>query len=396
RTTRNNNWIASSPFRPSCPASEHIFRWKSPAALQLDEMLRQDSELIRLGYWTNLQEAYAEATCSTYGMGLLRFHQFCDRCGIPESRRMPADIHLLAGFIGCWSNKQSGSTLSNWLAGLRAWHEINNQPWVGEQLLLRLGRRSAKRTGKKHCRPPCEPVTNLHMKLLHDALANSSPCDAAIWACTCSLFWGCRRSGELTVASTKHNNPAHDVTVSSASVFFTRTESGINVVYFQIPWTKTTKEKGARVRLMVRDDVLCPRRALEHHLLCANLNLPPHAPLFAFKDTSDAQGFTPLTKTAFLDRCNEIWTAAGHTALNGHSFRIGGTVELLLMGLDPRTVALTGGWSSLAFLLYWHQLDEIIPFHTHAAYRSRDFCHIRSAMASFQTAENLVIPDPVL
>ncbi|KIY44813.1 DNA breaking-rejoining enzyme, partial [Fistulina hepatica ATCC 64428] len=385
--------IAPSPFRPPCPASERIFRWKSPAAAQLDEMLRQDSELIRLGYWSNLQDAYAEATRSTYGAGLLRFHQFCDRCSVPESRRMPADIHLLVGFIGCWSDKHSGSTLSNWLAGLRAWHEINNQPWVGEQPLLRLGRRSAKRAGKKHSRPPREPVTILHMKLLHDVLANSSPRDAAIWACACSLFWGCRRSGELTVTSTKGINPLHDVTISSASVSFTRTESNIDVIYFQIPWTKTTKEKGARMRLTARDDVLCPRRALQHHLLHANLDLPPHAPLFAFKDTSDARGFTPLTKTAFLDRCNDIWTAAGYIALNGHSFRIGGAVELLLMGVDPRTVALTGGWSSLAFLLYWQRLDEIIPFHTHAAYKSRDFRHVRSSIASFQSDENLIIPD---
>ncbi|KIY46440.1 hypothetical protein FISHEDRAFT_75630 [Fistulina hepatica ATCC 64428] len=121
-----------------------------------------------------------------------------------------------------------------------------------------------------------------------------------------------------------------------------------------------------------------------HHLLQINSDLPPHAPLFAFKDDSDPRGFTPLTKTTLLDRCNMIWTTAGHIALNGHSFRIGGAVELLLMGIDPRTVALTGGWSSLAFLLYWRRLDEIIPFHTHAAYKSRDFRRVRSAIASFQ------------
>ncbi|KIY53653.1 DNA breaking-rejoining enzyme, partial [Fistulina hepatica ATCC 64428] len=368
RAGRGDNWIAASPFRPSCPASERIFRWKSPAAVQLDNTLRHDSDLIRLGYWANLQQAYAEATRSTYGAGLLRFHQFCDRCNIPESRRMPADIHLLAGFIGCWSSKQSGSTLTNWLAGLRAWHEINNQPWPSEQPLLRLGRRSAKRTGKKHARPPREPVTTTHMRLLHDALMNSSPRDAAIWACACCLFWGCRRSGELTLPSPNNFNPLHDVTISSAAVSFTRTDGGISVVYFGIPWTKTTKEKGARLHLTARDNNLCPRRALEHHLLQVNSGLPPHAPLFAFKANSDARGFTPLTKTTFLDRCNTIWSAAGHTTLNGHSFRIGGTVELLLMGVDARTVALTGGWSSLAFLLYWHRLDEIIPFHTHTAY----------------------------
>ncbi|KIY44894.1 hypothetical protein FISHEDRAFT_77112 [Fistulina hepatica ATCC 64428] len=200
-------------------------------------------------------------------------------------------------------------------------------------------------------------------------------------------------SGELTVTSTRNINPLHDVTILLAAVSFTRTDSEIDVVYFGIPWTKTTKEKGARIRLTAREDDLCPRRTLEQHLLHANPNLPPHAPLFAFKDDSDPAGFTPLAKSAFLSCCNEIWAAAGYVALHGHSFRIGGTVELLLMGVDPRTVALTGGWSSLAFLLYWHRLDELIPFHTHTAYKSKDFRHVRFALASFQIAENITLPD---
>ncbi|KIY47168.1 hypothetical protein FISHEDRAFT_74935 [Fistulina hepatica ATCC 64428] len=231
------------------------------------------------------------------------------------------------------------------------------------------------------------------MKLLHDALTASTPRDVAIWACACMLFWGCRHSGELTVSLVKHIDPAHDVTIHAAAVSFTLTDSKIDVVYFNIPWTKTTNKKGAHIRLTARDNDLCPRRALELHLLHSSPNLLPHAPLFAFKDDASPTGFTPLAKSAFLSCCNEVWAAAGHIALNGHSFRIGGAVELLLMGLDPRTVALTGGWSSLAFLLYWRRLDELIPFHTHVAYKSKDFRHVRSAMASFQTSENIIFPD---
>ncbi|KIY52329.1 hypothetical protein FISHEDRAFT_70014 [Fistulina hepatica ATCC 64428] len=179
------------------------------------------------------------------------------------------------------------------------------------------------------------------MKLLHDALVTSSPRDATVWACACALFWGCRRSGELTVASANRVNPAHDVTIQSAAVSFTRMDSGVEVVYFWIPWTKTTKETGACIRLTARDDYLCPRRVLEQHLLHSSPSLPLHAPLFAFRDNSHTENFSPLTKSTFLTRCNEIWAAAGYTALHGHSFRIGGAVELLLMGVDPRTVALT-------------------------------------------------------
>lgn len=38
--------------------------------------------------------------------------------------------------------------------------------------------------------------------------------------------------------------------------------------------------------------------------------------------------------------------------ISGHSFRIGGAVELLLAGVPPEVVAATGNWTSLAFLLY--------------------------------------------
>ena len=47
------------------------------------------------------------------------------------------------------------------------------------------------------------------------------------------------------------------------------------------------------------------------------------------------------------------------THILDHSFHIGGAVELLLAGVPPEIVAATGGWTSLAFLLYWHHMEEI-------------------------------------
>lgn len=48
-------------------------------------------------------------------------------------------------------------------------------------------------------------------------------------------------------------------------------------------------------------------------------------------------------------------------ALNGHGFRIGGTTHLLLHGVDPWVVMKQGRWSSAAFLLYWRNVEEILP-----------------------------------
>ena len=43
-------------------------------------------------------------------------------------------------------------------------------------------------------------------------------------------------------------------------------------------------------------------------------------------------------------------------------------MELLLSGVPPEVVASLGGWLSMAFLLYWRKLDEIIPNHILSAY----------------------------
>src|SRR5882672_12705902 len=43
-----------------------------------------------------------------------------------------------------------------------------------------------------------------------------------------------------------------------------------------------------------------------------------------------------------------------------HSFRIGGTTHLFLLGVDPFIVMVQGHWKSSAFLEYWCHCEEII------------------------------------
>ena len=70
-----------------------------------------------------------------------------------------------------------------------------------------------------------------------------------------------------------------------------------------------------------------------------------------------------------MDFCTDVWSKAVLAHVLGHSFRIGGAVELLLAGVPPEIVAVTGGWTSLAFLLYWRKMEEILPMSTSKAYR---------------------------
>ena len=76
-------------------------------------------------------------------------------------------------------------------------------------------------------------------------------------------------------------------------------------------------------------------------------------------------GWTILTKKAFLKTCDRIWREAGLPAIPyGHSFRIGGTTESFICGMEPELAQKLGRWSSSAFLIYWRKVEKIIPLWT--------------------------------
>jgi hypothetical protein len=68
-----------------------------------------------------------------------------------------------------------------------------------------------------------------------------------------------------------------------------------------------------------------------------------------------------------------IWSSALLAHVLGHSFRIGGAVELLLASVPPEIITATGGWTSLAFLLYWQCMEEILLMSTSKAYKKIPF-----------------------
>lgn len=136
-----------------------------------------------------------------------------------------------------------------------------------------------------------------------------------------------------------------------------KTPARVDYISFHIPWSKTTKAEGLTITITDNGEPTSPVRALEYHLTCSPV-VPPGAPLFAY-ETRD--GWAPMTRTWFLDRCNEVWLAVGLPTLTGHCFRIGGTTELLLRGVPPDVVAAQGSWKSQAFLGYWRKIDSILP-----------------------------------
>ena len=143
-------------------------------------------------------------------------------------------------------------------------------------------------------------------------------------------------------------------------------------------WTKTTKEEGGTAVLTAHDDDLCTVAALNNHML-VNSKVPADAPLFAFEMPDG--GWSMMLKHQFMDECRCIWNLAGLQLVDGHSYWIGGSVKLLLAGVPPEVVTILGGWTFLAFLLYWRQIQEILPMNISKAYKKK---HIEELASDFE------------
>jgi len=251
---------------------------------------------------------------------------------------MPASYALLCAFIAEYKGRQSGKTIKSWLSGLRSFHLVNHAPWNGDDEWVQFARTSANKEGTEHKRPLRAPVSIEHLSCLRRALNLSDPFHAAVWAVALCTFWGCRRLGETTVSTAAAFDGKYHV-LRSTLVSFRELHDGTHSAHFRIPWTKTTKQEGALVTLTARNDTLCPRKALKNHL-DVNSNVPPTSALFAYHSSSGSA--KNMLKHDFLTFVTSIWNSAHLAHILGHSFRIGGAVELLLAGVPPEIVAATG------------------------------------------------------
>jgi hypothetical protein len=125
-----------------------------------------------------------------------------------------------------------------------------------------------------------------------------------------------------------------------------------------LPHTKTHSH-GQDVVLVDQREPINPILLLKNHLHVNGVPFDSH--IFTFSSADAPDGLSSLTRTLFLQRCNEIWQPFGYPRVTGHCFRIGGTTELLIAGTPPDVVKATGRWSSDSFLRYWRSLDDIAP-----------------------------------
>ncbi|KAF5347756.1 hypothetical protein D9756_010246 [Leucocoprinus leucothites] len=355
-----------SPLRPHVLAKEHLHEWlplnPSPTPLagptEADPHSTSSLDMNKLLQIKALRErAWDESTLTTYGSGLLVFHVFCDSKDIAEADRAPASHTLIISFIASLARCYSGSTITNYVSGIRAWHLLHSLKWQVDKLdldiLIRAADKSAPPTSKH---PPCEPFTINYIISLRQHLALDNPLHAAVFACLTMAFYGTAHLGELTVPTLNSFDPTKHIKPLDV-----RTETdrhGLISTVFHIPKTKTAKVSGKDIYWAQQEGPLDPLAAYNNHL---QVNEPTHADhLFSYLHKGKHR---PLTKQAFIKTLTQATQAARVPALKGHAICIGSTLEYLLHGVPLEAMKAKGHWASDAFSVYLtHHAQVLAPY----------------------------------
>ena len=352
-------FLEASPLRPHCIAQERIHVW-CPAASRAVVTSKEgstfldgeDLERIKVVALNSLQPS----TRATYGAGLLTFHVFCSAKNVAENLRAPVSAIILQSFVARMAGIYSASAVTNYVAGIRAWHIVHGVPWtVGGPELDTIIKGAKNMAPKSSTRKKRAAITVEYLEKVHQQLSDTEPLDVAAFACLTSAFWATARLGELTVKNLSAFNPKLHVKRSDVSTE-TDVRNGLTMTTIHIPQTKSNRKEGENLYWAQQDGISDPEKALKNHF---DTNKPA-AGFHLFGYPNKEGKMIPLTKTTFLKRISDAAEAAGLQRMQGHSIRIGSTVEYLRRGLPFDVMKTKGRWNSDAFHGYLRDHSKIL------------------------------------
>ena len=343
-----------SPLRPHCLARDRLRLWlPSPAVpSRHSRPLTEEGELERI--FNVMSNAWVESTRESYSSGILVYHVFCDTRGVPEELRAPVSQSNITSFIVSLAGSYAGTTISNYVYGIRAWHILHGLEWKLDPLELEAALKGAERLAPLSSkRKKRQPYTVIFITTVRDQLNLDDPFDAAVFACLVICFYAVARLGEFLVPRLDAFSPSHHVTVAHLRV--DRDASGLEVTVLHVPHTKAAPIEGEDVFWSSHPGPTDPYEALANH---RQVNAPSERDhLFAYRHKGQLR---PLTKPAFIKRLASAARQAGLEPLQGHGIRIGATLFYLLAGLPTEAMKVMGRWSSDAFLLYLRKHAQIL------------------------------------
>ncbi len=345
-----------SPLRPMCSAVDRLRLWKpmqTNTSSNAPPLLPEEEQERIKDLMTN---AWQESTRTSYATGLLTYHVFCDQRNLDEAVRAPASTDLIIAFVSAMAGSLAGSTINNYISGIRTWHIIHHVAWNIDHLAVDTALRAATVSAPpKSSKPLRHPVTVDDLAAILNHLNKSNPLDAAIAACITTTFWSVSRLGEFTVQTISSFNSRRHTTARATALDHDR--NGLQVRTFRLPFTKSAKEKGESTSWAQQPGPADPWQAFENH---QHVNAPPpDAHIFAYK-ANRRKALTPLTKRKVIERVRSITSANNLPNFEGHGLRIGGTLEYLLRGIPFDVVQSMGRWKSDAFQLYLREHAQIL------------------------------------
>jgi hypothetical protein len=241
----------------------------------------------------------------------------------------------------------SGSAISNYTAGLRAWHLLHGISWATNVDETRSIIESASRLAPtSSSRQKCIPFERDILLKFLTYLDTSTPRDAAIFACLVITFYTVSRLGKFTVPSLAKFNSLLHMFIQRKHLSPVWDHNNLPILSFHIPVTKCLKS-GETTQCATLNHLTDPLTWLQNHFNINNPGLNDH--LFAWRH---AKGLHPLTKPEVTKRIHEIVTQYNLPVLKGHSLHIGGTLHYLLLGTPFNVVKTMGRWSGDSFTRY--------------------------------------------
>ncbi|KAE8237016.1 hypothetical protein A4X13_0g8950 [Tilletia indica] len=363
--------VKPTPNRPQdVSAIERFTKWRPADTQNKDTKLsfRQEEQVRQV-----ILSSLADSTKEGYSTAIAQWHNFCDRYGVEEGRRSPADPELVELWIAEAAGAKSGGYLSDWVSGLKSFHILNNVPWLADEARMKLIKRGA-RYQQPPPNPPRPPMT---VDWLNKVLPHANfddPKELAVAAAAACGVWGLFRLGELTM-----NDPVFDADkhISRDRVQTTFTDmDGKPILTMKVflPRTKV-QHHGEAVILTQQAPPSDPIGLITLHAARNPTLDPANTPLFAYRVNNT---LVALNRTTFGSTITALTRRAKEEDMDGHSMRIGGCTSLLKRGMPLDRLMIHGRWGSDTWKRYVREHAEILaPFLVRDLQNARDDAQVQ-------------------
>ncbi len=288
-----------------------------------------------------VNKGHRPSTARTYASIQHRYLRFCSTYDLIP---LPATEHNILRFIAHLSHSITHSSILVYLSAVRALHVQHDLPHptlTAPRIKLALKALSNLSPEVKQALPITFPIMQAFLGKLGNSLE-----DLSLWACMTSLFFGCRRAGELAPSGVQlaQGDPYPMV---KDLVFSTAPKAAL----LYLSRTKTTPH-GLTVIL-----------GCSGHRVCAYCTLVKYMHLRGVVNTTNIVlplfmiAGQPMTKEYLLARQNALLRVNGIDCkgYTPHSYRSGCATTLSLNGVNEGIIQKTGVWKSLCYRRYIRQ-----------------------------------------